>query len=192
MLSRIFGHAFDMQLSRVARNIPFSPNALTVTGFGVMVFACSILSFDIFTGGLLVLFGSIFDMLDGVVARSKNQMTRFGAFLDSVLDRYADAMILLSLAYYLRNLSDMTGVMLCLGTLIGSFLISYTRARAEGIGEECKNGLMERPERIILISVGAITGFLVPVLWVLVVLTHVTVLQRIYHVWNATHLKAEP
>jgi phosphatidylglycerophosphate synthase len=125
--------------------------------------------------------------LDGVVARTQKKMTRFGAFLDSVLDRYSDAFILLAIAYNMAHASNSTAVMLSLGTLLGSFLISYSRARAEGIGEECKYGIMERPERLILLSIGAISGFIIPALWVLVVLTNFTVMQRIYYVWNATN-----
>jgi phosphatidylglycerophosphate synthase len=186
MLSKKYGNAFDKPLGKIALRIPVSPNALSITGFIITLFACYRLSFDLLTGGIFILVGALFDVLDGVVARTQNKMTRFGAFLDSVLDRYSDAFILLALAYNLENGSHTVGVILSLGTLLGAFLISYSRARAEGIGEECKNGLMERPERIILISLGALTGFVIPVLWVLFVLTHFTVLQRIHHVWHAT------
>ncbi|PKL51642.1 MAG: CDP-alcohol phosphatidyltransferase family protein [Nitrospira bacterium HGW-Nitrospira-1] len=187
MLSEKYGHAFDKPLGEIARKIPLSPNSLSIIGFIITLFACCILSFDLLTGGLLILVGALFDVLDGVVARINNKITRFGAFLDSVLDRYSDAFILLAIAYNLGNVKNTTGVILCLGTLLGSFLISYSRARAEGIGEECKHGIMERPERLILISLGAISGFMLPVLWVLVVLTNITVIQRIYYVWNATN-----
>jgi len=186
MLSEKYGHALDKPLGKIARNIPFSPNSLSVTGFLITLFACYILSLDLLVGGILILVGAAFDMLDGVVARTNNKITRFGAFLDSVLDRYSDAAIFLAIAYNLRSASHMSGVLLCMGTLLGSFMVSYSRARAEGLGEECKYGLMERPERIILVSAGAISGFIVPALWVLVVLTNFTVMQRIYYVWNAT------
>ena len=187
MLSEKFGHALDKPLEKIARKIPFSPNSLSITGFMITLFACYILSFDLLSGGVLILVGALFDVLDGVVARTQNKMTRFGAFLDSVLDRYSDAFILLAIAYNMGNVSNTTGVMLSLGTLLGSFLISYSRARAEGIGEECKYGIMERPERLILLSIGAISGFIIPALWALVVLTNFTVMQRIYYVWNATN-----
>jgi len=189
MLSEKFGHALDKPLEKMARKIPFSPNSLSVTGFIITLFACYILSFDFLTGGVLILVGAIFDVLDGIVARTQNKMTRFGAFLDSVLDRYSDAFILLAIAYNMAKVSNATGVVLSLGTLLGSFLISYSRARAEGIGEECKYGLMERPERLILLSIGAISGFIIPTLWALVILTNFTVMQRIYYVWNATRNK---
>lgn len=191
MLSEKFGHALDKPLEKIAREIPFSPNSLSITGFIITLFACYMLSFDLLSGGLLILVGAMFDLLDGIVARTQNKTTRFGAFLDSVLDRYSDAFILLAIAYNQWKVFNMTGVILCMGTLLGSFLISYSRARAEGIGEECKYGVMERPERLILLSIGTISGFIIPTLWVLVVLTNFTVMQRIYYVWNATSNKTK-
>ena len=187
MLSEKFGHALDKPLGKLARKIPVSPDSLSIAGFIITVFACYILSFDLLSGGILILVGALFDVLDGIVARTQNKVTRFGAFLDSVLDRYSDAIMLLAIAYYMGKVSNATGVMLSLGTLVGSFLISYSRARAEGIGEECTYGLMERPERIILISLGTISDFIIPALWILAVLTNFTVMQRIYYVWKATN-----
>ena len=189
MLSDKYGHSLDKIFVKIIKVIPFSPNVLSIIGFLITLFACYRLSFDLLTGGVLILVGALFDMLDGAVARTKNKITRFGSFLDSVLDRYSDAFIFLAIAYNLRCASNNTGVILCLGTILGSFMISYSRARAEGIGEECKHGIMERPERIILISLGAISGFIIPALWILVVLTNFTVMQRIYYVWNVTNNK---
>ena len=191
MLSERLGHVLDKPLAVIARTIPFSPNALSAAGFVTTLIACYILSYDFFFGGILVLVGSAFDMLDGVVARTNNKVTLFGAFLDSVLDRYADAAILLAIAYHLRADSQMTGVVLCMVALVGSLIVSYTRARAEGLGKKCKVGLLERPERIILISLGAISGLIMPALWVLAVLTNVTVMQRICHVWKGTRNSTE-
>jgi len=138
---------------------------------------------------VLILTGGLFDMLDGVSARVNNKVTRFGAFLDSVLDRYSDAFLFLSIAWYLASKGEHNGVFLSLGTLVGAFLISYARARAEGLGEECKTGIMERPERIILLIFALLTGWLVPILWIMFVLTHVTVIQRVYHVWKVMKVK---
>ena len=136
--------------------------------------------------GLFMLFGGVLDMLDGIVARTSGRVTKFGAFLDSVLDRYSDAFLFLSISYYLAAQGNHTGSFLSLGTLVGAFLISYARARAEGLGIPCNTGIMERPERIILLIFATLTGWLVPVLWIMLVLTHVTVLQRIYYVWHRT------
>jgi phosphatidylglycerophosphate synthase len=189
MLSARLGHFLDAPLRQVAERIPFSPNGLTITGFLITTVAAFILPQNIRLGGVLILVGSVFDMLDGVVARTRGRATKFGAFLDSVLDRYSDAFIFLSLAYYLAAKGDHNGAFLSLGTLVGAFLISYARARAEGLGESCHTGIMERPERIILLIIATLTGWIVPILWVMMVLTHFTAIQRILHVWMATKKK---
>jgi len=186
MFGEKLGHVFDKPLERFARRIPLSPNTLSLIGFLLTVLASFFLTFNLRLGGIVILLGGIFDVLDGVVARVNNKASKFGAFLDSVLDRYSDALILLGIAWNLFSKNDYPGMVLCFGTMVGALLISYTRARAEGIGESCSHGLMERPERIVLISLGAITDMMVPVLWIMVVLTHFTVLQRIHHVWKAT------
>ncbi|MEW6108453.1 MAG: CDP-alcohol phosphatidyltransferase family protein [Nitrospirota bacterium] len=186
MLSEKLGHAFDKPLSSFARKISLSPNALSVTGFFITLIASCVLAFNLRYGGILVLAGGLFDILDGVVARVNKKSSSFGAFLDSVLDRYSDAFILLAIAWNLGSNNNNTGAVLCLGSLIGAFLVSYSRARAEGLGEKCAYGLMERPERIIMVSFGAITGYIMPALWVLLILTHFTVFQRIYYVWKMT------
>lgn len=190
MISDKLGHVFDRLLSAVARKIRFSPNALSIIGFILTLIASLVLTTNLRLGGILVLVGGLFDILDGVVARVNNKSSSFGAFLDSILDRYSDAFIILAVAWNLGNNDNQTGVILCLGILIGAFLISYSRARAEGLGKKCTSGLMERPERIILISFGAVSGYLMPVLWILLILTHVTVFQRIHYVWKTTHEKS--
>jgi phosphatidylglycerophosphate synthase len=189
MFGEKFGHVFDRPLTPLARKIPFDPNTLSITGFLITVLASCTLISDLRIGGVLVLVGGLFDILDGVVARAHNKASKFGAFLDSVLDRYADAFILLAIAWNLGTKKNLSGVLLCLGILIGAFLVSYTRARAEGLGEDCKHGLMERPERIVLIAFATISGFVMPVLWLMIVLTHYTVFQRIYQVWRLTAAK---
>ena|SRR4030042_1156052 len=182
MLSAKLGHFLDTPLRPVAKRIPFSPNILTIIGFLITVLAAFIIPYNIRLGGVVILIGGLFDMLDGIVARVGGKTTKFGAFLDSVLDRYSDAAIFLAVAWYLAEKGDHTGAFLSLGTLVGAFLISYTRARAEGLGESCHTGIMERPERIILLIFAALTGWITPVLWIMLVLTHITVVQRIYHV----------
>lgn len=184
MLSAKLGHFLDTPLSHIAKRIPFSPNTLTFTGFLITVSAAIIIPISIRLGGILILIGGIFDVIDGVVARTRGKATKFGAFLDSVLDRYSDAFLFLALSWYFIAKSNLIGVYLSLGTLVGAFLISYARARAEGIGESCHTGIMERPERIILLAFAAITGWLLPILWIMLILTHITVFQRIYHVWR--------
>jgi phosphatidylglycerophosphate synthase len=189
MLSARLGHFFDAPLGFIAKRIPFSPNVLSVTGFLITVAAAFVIQRSLTAGGVFIMAGGIFDMLDGVVARTTGRATKFGAFLDSVLDRYSDAFLFLSLAWYLAAHGDHTGAFLSIGILVGAFLISYARARAEGLGESCHAGIMERPERIILLIIATLTGWVAPVLWAMLVLTHVTAIQRIFHVWTATKKK---
>jgi phosphatidylglycerophosphate synthase len=187
MLSARLGHFLDAPLGSIAKRISFSPNTLTIAGFLMTVLAAFVIPQNIKLGGILILIGGIFDMLDGIVARTKGKTSKFGAFLDSVLDRYSDAFLFLSLSYYLAANGNLTGSFLSLGTLVGAFLISYARARAEGLGESCHTGIMERPERIILLIFATLTGWIMPVLWLMLLLTHITVVQRIYHFRKMTH-----
>jgi len=182
MLSAKLGHFLDIPLAQIVRRIPFSPNVLTIIGFVITCIAALVIPYNIRLGGILVLVGGVFDMIDGIAARTGGKATKFGAFLDSVLDRYADAFLFLALAWYFSSRADYTGAFLSIITLIGAFLISYARARAEGLGESCHVGIMERPERIMLLIFATLTGWLLPVLWVMAVLTHITVIQRICHV----------
>lgn len=182
MIGEKLGHFFDKPLGGVARRIPLNPNVLTIAGFIVTLGASAVLVFHMRWGGTLVLLGAFFDVLDGVVARANDKVTPFGAFLDSVLDRYSDACIFLSVSLNLYRNNNLIGAVLALGVLVGAVLVSYVRARAEGLGIDCKVGLMERPERILLAVFGTVSGLIMPVLWILAVLTHVTVAQRIFHV----------
>jgi phosphatidylglycerophosphate synthase len=186
MIDSRLGHFLDVPLTPLIKKIPLNPNTFTITGFVITVIAAFVIPYNLKLGGLLILIGSLFDMFDGVIARVNNKTTRFGAFLDSVLDRYSDAFLFLSIAWYLAGKGNHEGAFLSLGTLIGAFLISYARARAEGLGETCKTGLMERPERIILLIFATLTGWFMPVLWLMLILTHFTVIQRVFHVWKAT------
>jgi len=186
MLSANLGHLFDKPLASIARQIPFSPNTLSLTGFFITFLAALIIPYNIKLGGVLIMAGGFFDMLDGIVARVQGKTSKFGAFLDSVLDRYSDALLFLSIAWYFALRDNYTGAFLSLGTLVGAFLISYARARAEGIGESCHTGIMERPERILLLIFATLTGWILQILWIMIFLTHITVIQRIFFVWKLT------
>lgn len=145
---------------------------------------------NFFLGGLVVAFAGSFDMLDGALARAKNEVSLFGSFLDSTLDRYSETLIFLGLLlYYELNAHTSVNIFLIYAAITGSLLISYIRARAEALGYDCKVGLLERPERIILIVIGLLTGWITFVLWVLAILTHVTALQRFVHVWMQSRAK---
>jgi phosphatidylglycerophosphate synthase len=190
MLSSNLSNFLDKPLSSIIKRIEWSPNAITVAGFITTVLSAAFFAFELKAGGLLLILGGLMDMLDGVVARVNDKVTDFGAFLDSVLDRYSDAFVFLGISVYFYRDGNIIGVVLSMGTMVGAFLISYARARAEGLGKECKIGIMERPERIILLVFGALTGWMIEVLWVMILLTHLTVLQRIYHVRGENQTKA--
>lgn len=181
MLSEKLGHALDKPLETFARKIPFSPNSITIAGFVLTLMASPVIAYNLAWGAFCMLPVSLLDMLDGLVARVQGRGTSYGAFLDSVLDRYSDAAILLAIAYNLWHVGELLGVVLSAITLVGSLIISYARARAEGLGISCKHGLMERPDRLIALFIGGISGHMVAALWILAILTHVTVVQRIVY-----------
>lgn len=191
MLSAQLGHFLDKLLGGILKHIRLDPNILTITGFFITVIAAFSLPYNLVLGGFFICLGGIFDMLDGSVARVTGRETKFGAFLDSVLDRYSDAFLFCGFTLYLikENPINLSGVTLTLVAMLGSFLISYTRARAEGLGKECHVGLLERPERIILMALGAFTGWILPVMYIMAVLTNITVIQRIYHVYKNLKMK---
>ena len=169
-----------------------SPNALTLFGFAVTLAVAWVLSTGrFFSGGLLVLFSGAFDFLDGALARATGRSTKFGAFLDSTLDRFSDAALFLGLLAYYASQGSHYQVILIGAALTGSLATSYTRARAEGLGLKDEVGLFTRTERIILLAIGLIIGHwhsdaMTVVLWIIAVLSNLTALQRIYHVWRQT------
>jgi CDP-diacylglycerol--glycerol-3-phosphate 3-phosphatidyltransferase len=135
-------------------------------------------------GGLAFLLASAFDMLDGAVARATGTTSRFGAFLDSVVDRYDEALMFVALLVTFSLRSDVLLVLGAAVALTGSLLVSYARARAEGLGLDCEIGWLQRPERVVLMGAGLIAApwLLAPVVWVLAVVTNITVVQRVLFV----------
>lgn len=174
----------DKPLSALAKRVNISPNLITVIGSLMTLAAAFVIPRSLFFGGLLILFSGLFDMLDGLVARVNNRATEFGAFLDSVLDRYSDSFLLIGFSWYFYMNGSAEGCFLSIATLAGSLIISYAKARAEALGQECNVGIIERPERIIIMAAGALTGWVMSMIWVLFILTHITVIQRVYHVWK--------
>jgi phosphatidylglycerophosphate synthase len=164
------------------------PNTLTLVGLGAAVVAGLVVARGSLRGGAVwLLVSGLFDVLDGGVARRIGRPTARGAFLDSTLDRYAEGAFLLGLAWYASARAGSIALLLAvLSVLLGSLLVSYTRARAEGLGTTCTVGLMERPERfgaiILICLLGGVA--LVPLLWILSVLIHGTAVHRIVHVYN--------
>ncbi len=193
MLARILRPRLARPLERIAyrlHRLGVTPNGLTVTGFVLtLVAAWLLVEGELFWGGVILALAASFDMLDGSLARYANQVSPFGAFLDSTLDRYSESAILLALAVHYARADEAAGhlyLVLILLTLVGSWMVSYTRARAEGLRIECKAGILQRPERVLLLLAGLITGWMGPVLWILAILTNVTALQRIHEVYIRT------
>jgi len=161
------------------------PNLLTLCGLFVNIFAAILFAKGLFlVAGLVVLFAGIFDMVDGEVARRTKTVTKFGAFFDSVIDRYSDVVLLLGLVIWYAKLNHMLYVALAALVLIGSLMTSYTRARAESLIPACKVGFLERPERIVLLIIGSLTDRMGAVLWVMAILSNWTVSQRIWYTWQ--------
>ncbi len=192
-LVRQRAQAFLNTLALALNSLGFSPNGLTVIGFlGMCAVGLVLANGWLALGGVLIVLGGIFDALDGSLARLTNRVSKFGAFLDSTTDRFAEGALFLGLLYYFMQRNMTVVAYLVYLTLLGSLMVSYARARAEGIGVECKEGLMTRFERIALLVIGLILTALfgdAPVLIVLgllAVLTNVTAAQRIWLVYRAT------
>ena len=156
------------------------PNHLTVMGLAVSILAAAaFVTGHVRTGGLLVVLAGLFDFFDGSLARASGQVTPFGAFLDSVIDRYSDLVVLLGIVVLFSRFSNLRGAVAAMAALVGSLMVSYTKARAESIGVACNVGFMERPERMICLIAGALFDVLEPALWVLAVLANITAVHRI-------------
>ena len=164
-----------------------SPNALTLIGLLPAVGAgLAFAGGMVRLGGVLIGISGLFDLLDGLVARLGNMQTTFGALLDSTLDRFAEIAIFIGLAVLFRDTATLYGVMLALG---GSLVVSYVRARAEGLGSECEGGMLQRPERLIIILLGALMGigFLKWAIWIVAVLGNATAIERLLRVRRRMH-----
>ena len=191
MLSKYGRRWIAAHLDRIAQGLEatgISPNALTVIGFVLTVGVSGTLALGYLpAGGLLLILAALFDTLDGALARHSGQVTVFGAFLDSTLDRYSEAVTLIGLViYYAGQPASTLPVVLLACTLAGSLMVSYTRARAEAVGVECKEGFFQRTERIVVLIAGLLTGWMLPLLWVLAIFTNVTAVQRILDVYRRT------
>jgi CDP-diacylglycerol--glycerol-3-phosphate 3-phosphatidyltransferase len=181
-----FTRAIGVTANRIIRLIvrglalsKINPNVLTFLGLVINIIAATFLAFGHFrTAGCVIIFAGLFDMVDGRVARETNRVTRFGAFFDSVLDRYSDIALLVGLLVYYGTINRASYVVLTAIVMAASVMISYTRTRAENIIPTCKVGFLERPERIVLLIIGALFDRMAPVLWVIAVLGNLTVAHR--------------
>ncbi|MEK7681603.1 MAG: CDP-alcohol phosphatidyltransferase family protein [Chloroflexota bacterium] len=176
LLTRVFAEPVARWLARTG----VSPNALTIVGLLISVAAAAAIAVGyVMAGGVVLLAAGLFDMLDGALARASNRVTRFGALLDSTADRVAEAAVFGGLAWRSVGLGDAAGVMLAFAALVGSFLVSYLRARSEGLGVQGDVGIAARPERVILLALGLLSGLVAPALALVAALAFVTAGQRL-------------
>lgn len=161
------------------------PNVLTFIGLLINVVAAFLFAAGrIRAAGFVVLGAGLFDMVDGRVARETNRVTKFGGFFDSVLDRYSDMALFMGLLVYYASINRFFYIVLTAIVMTGSVMVSYARSRAECTIPQCKVGFLERPERIVLIIIGALFDRMAPVLWVIAILSNVTVIHRMIHTYQ--------
>jgi len=168
-----------------------NPNFLTFLGLVINVWAAFLFAQGHFrTAGFVLIGAGLFDMVDGRVARETNRVTRFGGFFDSVLDRYSDLGVLMGMLVYYASINRFFYIVLTALAMTGSVMVSYSRARAENAIPKCKVGFLERPERVVLLIIGALFNRMAPVLWVTAVLANLTVIHRmVYTYQEAKHLE---
>jgi len=189
MLKALIGDGLDPFLqgtSKIAQRLGLRPNTLTFIGLGVNLLAAwAIAVGEWLQGCSLIVLAGFFDILDGAVARNCRQASAFGSFLDSVLDRYSDLSLLVGLLIYYSRQGMILYQILLGAALMGTALTPYTRARAETLIPKCNVGVMERPERILLVFLGAAIESIMPiVVWILAIFTNVTVIQRVHYTWR--------
>jgi CDP-diacylglycerol--glycerol-3-phosphate 3-phosphatidyltransferase len=188
--TRAIGTGCNKILLLIVRGLALSkihPNVLTFLGLLINIAAAALLAGGRFrTAGLVIIGAGLFDMVDGRVARETNQVTRFGGFFDSVIDRYSDLALLIGLLVWYGSINRPFYVVLTAIVMMGSIMVSYTRARAENFIPTCKVGFMERPERVVLLIIGALFYRMAPVLWVIAVLSNLTVAHRMIFTWQET------
>lgn len=195
-----FGNACAKLLYAIVRGLALtkiSPNFLTFIGLVINIVAALFFGYAkgddhwryFLYAGLVIIGAGVFDMVDGRVARATNQVTIFGAFFDSVIDRYSDVALFFGLLVYYARGERFFYVGLVAFVMVSSVMVSYTRARAESLIGQCKVGFMERPERIVLVIIGALFekwNAMAPVLWVLALISTITVIHRIAYTYQRT------
>jgi CDP-diacylglycerol---glycerol-3-phosphate 3-phosphatidyltransferase len=165
-----------------------SPDAITVLGLGVVLISAVFAAQGQFLlAGIVFMLGTPLDALDGAIARAMNRQDRFGALLDSTLDRYADGFIFCGIAYYYASRGQLDIMLLAMVALIGAYCVSYVRARAEGLDvRSIKDGYFDRLVRTIILMIMLLTGWIVPGLVILAVGNHITAIQRIMIAYRLT------
>ena len=182
-LRQALQHRFERALAPLAallHRLGASADQISVTGFVLNVAAAAlVVTGDLAAAGALYLFAGLLDLLDGVLARTSGKPTRFGAFLDSTLDRASEGVVFAAIGYRFAAEGSAVDAGIVVLALLGSFLVSYVRARAEGLGAECRVGIATRAERVVLVALGLLSGMLPEAIRLVALLTAVTVAQRI-------------
>ena len=191
------GRACGALLDAIVRGMALArinPNFLTFLGLVISIGAAVLFGYasgenqaQMFRyAGAAVFVVGFFDLVDGAVARATRRVTQFGAFFDSVVDRYSDVALFFGLLVYYARASRFFYVVLVAVVITGSVMVSYARARAESLIGSCRVGFMERPERLVLVILGAVFNRMAPALWVIAVMSNITVIQRIWYTWQRT------
>ena len=182
-LRQALQHRFERALTPLAgllHRLGVSADQISVTGFVLNAAAAAlVITGDLVAAGALYLLAGLLDLLDGVLARTGGKPTRFGAFLDSTLDRASEGVVFAAIGYRFAAEGSAVDAGIVVLALLGSFLVSYVRARAEGLGAECRVGIATRAERVVLVALGLLSGMLPEAIRLVAVLTAVTVAQRI-------------
>ena len=198
MLSKLKGWFTHLTnpVANVLISLGVTANIVTILGFVINVFAGILFAYErLILAGILIVVGGSFDMIDGAVARMRKVSDSSGALLDSVIDRYSEGAIFMGITVYFYKSSGLygiLGILLTFATMIGSFLVSYTRARSEGLAVECNVGLMQRTERLVLLAISVIANgilkdlvannlILIMVLAILTIFTHITAVHRLIY-----------
>lgn len=201
MLGGYIGEASQRILNAIVRllaRLDPNPNLLSIIGLGINVLAAVLYGYgQFFYAGLVMIFANIFDLLDGRVARLTGRVTKFGAFLDSSLDRLSDMLVFLGIIiFYSRDTEYHSTLYAALtgAALIGSVMVSYTAARAESLIPKCDVGFLRRPERVVLLIIGSLTVWpessspflnkMPATIWLMTVLSYWTFAQRLFHTWR--------
>ncbi len=193
-----FGRGCAVLLRAIVRWLALTkinPNVLTFMGLLVNAWAAFFFGYAtaenqqrmFFLAGLIIIGSGFFDLVDGEVARAQNRVTRFGAFFDSVVDRYSDASQFFGLLVFYARGDRFFYVVLTAYCIVSAIMVSYSRARAESLIGSCRVGFMERPERLVLVILGALFNRMAPVLWIIAVLSTLTVIHRIHYTWARTN-----
>jgi len=188
MITGKIGEAGQFMHTWVVRGLVstrLSPNVFTFLGFCINVYAAFLFADGyFFRGALIVILAGVFDLCDGPVAHATNQVTAFGAFFDSVIDRYSDMALYIGILVYYVRAGSMLYVGLTALVVAGSLMTSYTRAKSESIIPSCKVGFLERAERIVLIIIGGLFNHMGPVLWVIAIFSNLAVIHRCLYTWQ--------